>query len=480
MAWLRKMQLAELAPLAEKMGIEDAYGLAAKVLMRAILERHGDDGGKAYSTGVVDLDPEGHGFLRSAENSYLPESDDVYIPVTLIRQHTLQTGDTVSGPIRPAKSYEKYGALLAVEAINFEAPESHKAKVPFDSLTPLFPTKRLILECQSSKDPSSRVIDLVTPVGMGQRAVIVAPPRTGKTIIMQSIANSISENHPNVCLIVLLIDERPEEVTEMQRSVKGEVVSSTFDEHPSRHVQVAEIVLEKAKRLVEHGRDVVILLDSITRLARAYNNVLPGSGKILSGGLDSTALHKPKQFFGAARNVEEGGSLTIIATALIETGSRMDDIIFEEFKGTGNMELVLDRRLSDKRIFPAIDISRSGTRKEDLLYPPDELKVIWDLRRTLSALYIVEAMNFLLEKLKKTLDNKAFLEQVGEGGLGPLPNTNSPDSGEMNGRESYSRDRDSRGYDGGRKGGGKGYGSGGSYGSSSGGSYRGGKGGGYR
>jgi transcription termination factor Rho len=359
---------------------------------------------------VLEVLPDGFGFLRAPDYNYLPGPDDIYVSPSQIRKFDLQTGDTVSGQIRPPKEGERYFALIKVEAVNFEAPEQARDKLFFENLTPLYPQERIVLETPDNL--SSRVMDLWTPIGKGQRGLIVAPPRTGKTMLLQSIAQSVAKNHPEIYLIVLLIDERPEEVTDMQRSVDGEVISSTFDEPAQRHVQVAEMVIEKAKRLVEHKKDVLILLDSVTRLARAYNTVIPPSGKVLSGGLDSNALQKPKRFFGAARNIEEGGSLTIIATALIDTGSRMDDVIFEEFKGTGNMEIYLDRRLSDKRVFPAIDIQRSGTRKDELLLPPDELSRVWVLRKVLSPLSTVEAMELLLSRLTKTKSNGEFLASM--------------------------------------------------------------------
>jgi len=361
-----------------------------------------------FGEGVLEVLPDGFGFLRSPNYNYLPCPEDIYVSPSQIRRFDLKTGDTVSGQIRPPKEKERYFALLRVEATNFLDPDKAKDKILFDNLTPLYPNRRFILET-TPEEISMRVMDLLTPLGMGQRGLIVSPPRTGKTVLLQKIANSVTKNNPKAKLIVLLIDERPEEVTDMERSVKGEVISSTFDEPPERHVQIAEVVSEKAKRLVECGLDVVILLDSITRLARAYNTVQPHSGKILSGGVDSNALHKPKRFFGAARNIEEGGSLTIIATALIDTGSRMDEVIFEEFKGTGNMELHLDRRLVDKRIFPSIDMERSGTRKEELLYHPDECNRIWLLRKALSGMNPVEAMELIIERLKKTKTNAEFL-----------------------------------------------------------------------
>jgi transcription termination factor Rho len=380
-------------------------------LIFKILEAQTEKNGLIFAEGVLEVLPDGFGFLRAPDYNYLPGPDDIYVSPSQIRRFDLRTGDTVSGQVRPPKDGERYFALLKVEAVNSESPEAARDKILFDNLTPLFPNKRLKLET-TPDEMSMRVMDLITPIGKGQRGLIVAPPRTGKTILLQKIANSITVNHPEVTLIVLLIDERPEEVTDMQRSVKAEVVSSTFDEPPTRHVQVADMVLEKAKRLVEHKRDVVILLDSITRLARAHNTVVPPSGKVLSGGIDSNALQRPKRFFGAARNIEEGGSLTIIATALIDTGSRMDDVIFEEFKGTGNMEVILDRRLVDKRVFPAIDINRSGTRKEELLCKPEELNRIWILRKVLNSMGVVEAMELLLEKLRETKTNEEFLRAM--------------------------------------------------------------------
>jgi transcription termination factor Rho len=380
-------------------------------LIFKILQAQTEKSGFIFSEGVLETLPDGFGFLRAPDYNYLPGPDDIYVSPSQIRKFDLRTGDTVSGQVRPPKEGERYFALIKVEAVNFEHPDHARNKIFFDNLTPLYPEERLKLE--TTKDNlSGRVLDLLTPIGKGQRGLIVAPPRTGKTMLLQTIANSITENHPEVVMIVLLIDERPEEVTDMQRSVNGEVISSTFDEPASRHVQVAEMVIEKAKRLVEHKRDVVILLDSITRLARAYNTIVPPSGKVLSGGVDSNALQRPKRFFGAARNIEEGGSLTIIATALIDTGSRMDDVIFEEFKGTGNMEIGLDRKLVDKRVFPAIDINRSGTRKEELLVPRDELTRIWILRKVLNPLSTVEAMELLLEKMSKTKANSEFLASM--------------------------------------------------------------------
>ena len=375
------------------------------------MQGQAEKSGLIFSEGVLETLPEGFGFLRAPEYNYLPGPDDIYVSPSQIRRFDLRTGDTISGQVRPPKSGERYFALIKVEAINFEPPEASKSKIFFDNLTPLYPEGRIKLET-TKENPSGRVMDLMTPIGKGQRGLIVSPPRTGKTMLLQSIANSVTANQPEVALIVLLIDERPEEVTDMQRSVKGEVISSTFDEPATRHVQVAEMVIEKAKRLVEHKRDVVILLDSITRLARAYNTIVPPSGKILSGGVDSNALQRPKRFFGAARNIEEGGSLTIIATALIDTGSRMDDIIFEEFKGTGNLEIHLDRKMVDKRVFPAIDINRSGTRKEELLLTPEELNRVWVLRRVLSQMSPVDTMELLLNKMSKTRSNAEFLASM--------------------------------------------------------------------
>uniref|UniRef100_A0A7S1IG76 Rho RNA-BD domain-containing protein n=1 Tax=Eutreptiella gymnastica TaxID=73025 RepID=A0A7S1IG76_9EUGL len=417
---LKKLPHHQVLAAAQKLKVDvaDPEKMPVRELAMAVLKTHYERNGQILAQGVVEELEDGSGFLRMQDSNYLAGPDDIYVPATQLRLYNLRTGDTVSCHIRPPKSFEKHFTILSVKQINYEDPEVAAGKTVFEDLTPLFPDRRMKLE--TLDDPNNhvgRIIDLTTPIGLGQRALIVAPPRTGKTTILQTIANSIAVNHPNIDLIVLLIDERPEEVTEMERSVRGEVISSTFDEHPERHVQVAEMVLAKAKRLVEHKRDVVILLDSITRLARAYNNVIPTSGKILSGGVDSNALYKPKQFFGAARNIEEGGSLTIISTALIDTGSRMDDVIFEEFKGTGNMELVLDRRLSDKRMFPAIDINKSGTRKEDLLLEPGELKQIWKLRRILTSLWVVDAMDFLLKQMGKTPSNRTFLEAVDRHGV---------------------------------------------------------------
>ncbi len=411
LAKLKEMSISELARVAKEFDVEGASGMRKQELIFKLLAAQTEKSGLIFSEGVLETLPDGFGFLRAPEYNYLPGPDDIYVSPSQIRKFDLRTGDTVSGQIRPPKEGERYFALIKVEAINFEAPEHSREKVFFDNLTPLYPDEQLNMET-GPEHISARVIDLVTPIGKGQRALIVAPPRTGKTVLLQTMANSITENHPEVTLIVLLIDERPEEVTDMQRSVKGEVISSTFDEPPTRHVQVADMVIEKAKRLVEHKRDVVILLDSITRLARAHNAVVPPSGKILSGGIDSNALQRPKRFFGAARNIEEGGSLTIIATALIDTGSRMDDVIFEEFKGTGNSEIHLDRRLSDKRLFPAIDLQRSGTRKEELLINKEDLNRIWVMRRVLNPLSPVEQMEVVLERLSKTKANSEFLASM--------------------------------------------------------------------
>ncbi len=411
LAKLKEMSISELTQIAKDLGVEGASGMRKQELIFKVLAAQTEKSGLIFSEGVLETLPDGFGFLRAPEYNYLPGPDDIYVSPSQIRKFDLRTGDTVSGQIRPPKEGERYFALIKVEAINFEAPEHSREKIFFDNLTPLYPDEQLRMETTPDK-VSARVIDLVTPIGKGQRALIVAPPRTGKTMLLQTIANSVTENHPEVTLIVLLIDERPEEVTDMQRSVRGEVISSTFDEPPTRHVQVADMVIEKAKRLVEHKKDVVILLDSITRLARAHNAVVPPSGKILSGGIDSNALQRPKRFFGAARNIEEGGSLTIIATALIDTGSRMDDVIFEEFKGTGNSEIHLDRRLSDKRLFSAIDVQRSGTRKEELLLSPEDLNRIWVMRRVLNPLSPVEQMEVVLERLSKTKSNSEFLASM--------------------------------------------------------------------
>ncbi|MEJ2672612.1 MAG: transcription termination factor Rho [Deltaproteobacteria bacterium] len=405
---LKHKKISDLASLARDLSVEGAAGMRKQELIFAILQAQVEKNGVISGGGVLEILPDGFGFLRAQDYNYLPGPDDIYVSPSQIRRFNLRTGDTIAGQIRPPKEGERYFALLKVELVNFEDPSVARDKILFDNLTPLYPDERLKLET-ALDNFSARIMDLMTPVGMGQRGLIVAAPRTGKTMLLQNLANSISINHPEVVLIVLLIDERPEEVTDMQRSVKAEVVSSTFDEPAQRHIQVAEMVLEKAKRLVEHKRDVVILLDSITRLARAYNTVVPASGKILSGGLDANALQRPKRFFGAARNIEEGGSLTIIATALIETGSRMDEVIFEEFKGTGNMEIHLDRKLTEKRIFPSIDINRSGTRKEELLLATEDLNRIWILRKLLSPLSPVDSMEFLLEKLRGTKNNAEFL-----------------------------------------------------------------------
>jgi transcription termination factor Rho len=413
-AQLKEMNISSLTQIAKDLNIQGASGMRKQELIFKILQAQTEKSGFIFSEGVLETLPDGFGFLRAPDYNYLPGPDDIYVSPSQIRKFDLRTGDTVSGQVRPPKDGERYFALIKVEAVNFEHPDEARNKIFFDNLTPLYPNERLKLE--TVKDNlSGRVLDLLTPIGKGQRGLIVAPPRTGKTMLLQTIANSITQNHPEVILIVLLIDERPEEVTDMQRSVNGEVISSTFDEPASRHVQVAEMVIEKAKRLVEHKRDVVILLDSITRLARAYNTIVPPSGKVLSGGVDSNALQRPKRFFGAARNIEEGGSLTIIATALIDTGSRMDDVIFEEFKGTGNMEIGLDRKLVDKRVFPAIDINRSGTRKEELLVPKDELNRIWILRKVLNPLSTVEAMELLLDKVGKNKTNAEFLGSMSGG-----------------------------------------------------------------
>jgi len=410
---LKEMTINELCGVAKSHAVENPTGMRRQDLIFRILQRQTEREGLIFGEGVLEVLPEGFGFLRAPEYNYLPGPDDIYVSPSQIRRFNLHTGDTVSGQIRPPKEGERYFALIKVEAINFEPPEVAMEKVHFDNLTPLYPEERLTLEIEGNM--TSRVMDLTTPLGKGQRGLLVASPRTGKTMMLQAIANSITANHPEVTLIVLLIDERPEEVTDMQRSVVGEVISSTFDEPATRHVQVAEMVIEKAKRLVEHRRDVVILLDSITRLARAYNTVVPPSGKVLSGGVDSNALQKPKRFFGAARNIEEGGSLTIVGTALIDTGSRMDDVIFEEFKGTGNMEVHLDRKLVERRVFPSIDIHKSGTRKEELLIDEWELRRIWVLRKVLSSLSPVEAMELLLERLGNAPTNRDFLEAMSQG-----------------------------------------------------------------
>jgi len=408
---LKNMKMTELSKLGRELKVEGVSGLKKQDLIFKILQAQAKKQGNIFGEGILEILQDGFGFLRSSNYNYLPCPDDIYISPSQIRKFGLRTGDTVGGQIRPPKEGEKYFALLKVEAVNFENPEEAKDKILFDNLTPLYPKQRYILETAAS-EISARIIDLITPLGKGQRALIVAPPYSGKTVIMQKVANGITANNPDTIPIVLLIDERPEEVTDMQHSVKAEVISSTFDEPAERHIQVAEIVLEKAKRLVEHKKDVVVFLDSITRLARAYNTIAPHSGKILTGGVDSSALHKPKRFFGAARSLEEGGSLTIIATALIDTGSRMDEVIFEEFKGTGNMELQLDRNLFQRRIYPAIDIKRSNTRKEELLLDPEELKKIWLLRKALNELSSVEAMELLIGKLKKFKTNAEFLLSI--------------------------------------------------------------------
>ncbi len=411
---LKTKSPTELLSFAEEIGVENASTMRKQEQMFAILKQLATNNTDIIGTGVVEVLQDGFGFLRSPDANYLPGPDDIYISPSQIRRFALRTGDTVEGEIRSPKDGERYFALLKVNKINFEEPENARHKVHFDNLTPLYPTKWLKMEIEDPtlKDLSPRVIDIVAPMGKGQRALIVAQPRTGKTVLLQNIAHAITTNHPECYLIVLLIDERPEEVTDMQRSVKGEVIASTFDEPPTRHVQVSEMVIEKAKRLVEHKRDVVILLDSITRLGRAYNTVVPSSGKVLTGGVDSNALQRPKRFFGAARNIEEGGSLTIIATALIDTGSRMDEVIFEEFKGTGNSEVVLDRKVSDKRVFPAIDIARSGTRKEELLVPPDQLKKMYVLRRILNPMGTMDAIEFLVDKLRSTKTNGEFFASM--------------------------------------------------------------------
>jgi transcription termination factor Rho len=410
---LKSKKISELTTMAKHLGLEGVSGMRKQELIFSLLQTEIEKNGSIYGEGVLEILPDGFGFLRAPDYSYLPGPDDIYVSPSQIRRFNLRTGDTIAGQIRPPKDSERYFALLKVEATNYEDPEGSREKILFDNLTPLYPDERIKLETEA-EEYTTRVMDLLTPIGMGQRGLIVSPPRAGKTVILQQIANSIAVNHKEVILIVLLIDERPEEVTDMERTVKGEVVSSTFDEPATRHIQVAEMVLEKAKRLVECGRDVVILLDSITRLARAYNTVVPPSGKVLSGGVDSNALHRPKRFFGAARNIEEGGSLTVIATALIDTGSRMDEVIFEEFKGTGNMEIYLDRKLSDRRIFPAIDINRSGTRKEELLLDKKDLNRIWVLRKVLQPLSPLDAMEFLLEKMSETKSNPDFLDSMNQ------------------------------------------------------------------
>jgi len=414
LASLKDLSVSELTKVAKELDVPNATGMRKQDLIFQILKARSEKSGLLFSEGVLETLPDGFGFLRAPDYNYLPGPDDVYVSPSQIRKFDLHTGDTVSGQIRPPKDGERYFALIKVEAVNFEPPDRSRGKIFFENLTPLYPETRIQLET-ASDNLSARVMDLMTPIGKGQRGLIVSPPRTGKTMLLQNIANSISANHPEVYLIVLLIDERPEEVTDMQRSVKGEVISSTFDEPAQRHVQVAEMVIEKAKRLVEHRKDVVILLDSITRLARAYNTVVPPSGKVLSGGVDSNALQRPKRFFGAARNIEAGGSLTIMATALIDTGSRMDDVIFEEFKGTGNLEIHLDRKLSDRRVFPAIDITKSGTRKEELLIAKEDLSRIWVLRKVLTPLSPAEGMELLLSKMGKTKSNADFLAAMSNG-----------------------------------------------------------------
>ncbi len=410
-AELKEKNITELTKIARSLDLPGASGLRKQDLIFKILQAQSEKEGHIFAEGVLEILPDGYGFLRSPDYNYLPGPDDIYVSPSQIRKFDLKTGDTISGQVRPPHEGEKYFALVKIEAVNFESPDEARNKILFDNLTPLYPQERVKLETVR-ENVSARVMDLLTPLGKGQRGLIVSPPRAGKTMLLQNVANSITTNHPEVVLMVLLIDERPEEVTDMQRSVKGVVISSTFDEPAARHVQVAEMVIEKAKRLVEHKRDVVILLDSITRLARAYNTIVPPSGKVLSGGVDSNALQRPKRFFGSARNIEEGGSLTIIATALIDTGSRMDDVIFEEFKGTGNSEIILERKLVDKRVFPAIDIQRSGTRKEELLIPKEDLTRIWVLRKVLNPLSPVEAMELLIDKLSKTKSNNEFLANM--------------------------------------------------------------------
>ncbi|HEX4939883.1 MAG TPA: transcription termination factor Rho [Candidatus Kapabacteria bacterium] len=411
---LKKKPIAELVKIAEEMGLENMARNRKQDVIFAILKAHARSGEDIFGDGVLEILSDGFGFLRSSEGSFLAGPDDIYVSPSQIRRFNLRTGDTIAGTIRPPKEGERYFALLKVNHINFDAPENAKNKILFENLTPLFPTQRLVMELGngSTEDLAARVIDLIAPIGKGQRSLVVAPPKAGKTMLLQNIANSITRNNPEVFLIVLLIDERPEEVTEMQRTVRGEVVASTFDEPPARHVQVAEMVIEKAKRLVEHKKDVVILLDSITRLARAYNTVIPSSGKVLTGGVDAHALERPKRFFGAARNIEEGGSLTIIATALIETGSKMDEVIFEEFKGTGNQEINLDRKIAEKRVFPAFNIKKSGTRREERLMGEDELKKVWILRKLLHPMDEIAAIEFLLDKMKDSKTNEEFFEMM--------------------------------------------------------------------
>jgi len=410
---IKRQPISKLTSMARELNVNGASGMRRQDLIFAILQAQAEKNGVISGAGVLEILPDGFGFLRAVDYNYLPSPDDIYISPSQIRRFSLRTGDTVSGEVRPPKEGEKYFALLKVDTVNFENPEIARDKILFDNLTPLYPQEKLNLEADS-QNLSTRIMDLFTPIGKGQRGLIVSPPRAGKTVLLQDIAHSITTNHKEVILMVLLIDERPEEVTDMQRNVAGEVISSTFDEPAQRHVQVAEMVIEKAKRLVEHNRDVVILLDSITRLARAYNTVVPPSGKVLSGGVDSNALHKPKRFFGAARNIDNGGSLTIISTALIDTGSRMDEVIFEEFKGTGNMELHLDRRIADRRVFPAFDLIRSGTRKEELLIPKHSLNRIWILRRLLQEMNPLDAMEFIVDKIRKTEANQAFLDSMNQ------------------------------------------------------------------
>ena len=411
---LKRKPISELTSLARDFNVDGAAGMRKQELIFALLQAQAAQNGVISGEGVLEILPDGFGFLRAPDYNYLPGPDDIYVSPSQIRRFNLRTGDTVAGQIRPPKESERYFALLKVEAINFESPEAARMKILFDNLTPLYPDEKFNLETEENQNDSTRIIDLLTPIGKGQRCIIVSPPRAGKTVLLQDIANSISTNHPDAMLHVLLIDERPEEVTDMARSVKGEVISSTFDEPAQRHVQVAEMVIEKAKRLVEHNNDVIILLDSITRLARAYNTVVPPSGKILSGGVDSNALHKPKRFFGAARNIEGGGSLTIISTALVDTGSRMDEVIFEEFKGTGNSEIHLDRKLMEKRIYPCLDINRSATRKEELLLEDFVLQRVWLLRQLLHPLNVIDSMEFLLDKLRRTKTNREFLESMNQ------------------------------------------------------------------
>ena len=410
---IKRLPISELANLAKDLNVAGASGMRRQDLIFSILQAQTEKNGLISGTGVLEILPDGFGFLRAVDYNYLPSPDDIYVSPSQIRRFNLRTGDTISGEVRPPKEGEKYFALLKVDTVNHELPDATRDKILFDNLTPLYPEEKLNLELDPD-NLSTRIMDLFTPIGKGQRGLIVSPPRAGKTMLLQDIARSIAANHKEVTLMVLLIDERPEEVTDMQRSVQGEVVSSTFDEPATRHVQVAEMVIEKAKRLVEHKKDVVILLDSITRLARAYNTVVPPSGKVLSGGVDSNALHKPKRFFGAARNIENGGSLTIISTALIDTGSRMDEVIFEEFKGTGNMELHLDRRIADRRIFPAFDLIRSGTRKEELLIPKNNLNRVWILRRLLQEMNPVDAMDFIIDKIRKAENNQLFLDSMNQ------------------------------------------------------------------